>query len=120
MPESKPSDSASDSTSSDVQDRNSRLRESISRAYARLLGEQVSKSFTAFTFEEALDAQIERIEGTSTKLRPNLLDRVKKIESEVVDAVKQIKALPPEEFTEVDTTLTVNTKEDPDSGGTTT
>lgn len=83
-----------------VQARNTRLREALSNAYTALQAEKSVQSFGAFTFEEALDNQIERIEGKGTQLRPNELDRVSRILSQVRDAVVQVKALPPEAFAE--------------------
>ena len=90
-------------------DTNSKYRRDLSNAYAALLGDQTRRSFAAFTFEEALDAQIERIEGEGTQIRPNLLDRVSRIESLAVQAVDQIKALPPDNFLKPDPSSDVNT-----------
>ena len=98
---------------SEAQERNTKLREALSNAYSRILGEQVSKSFAAFTFEEAMDAQIARIEVNTTKMRPCLLVRVDNIENSLTDAIKQIKAAPPESFVEPDPKSNVNTAEDP-------
>ena len=81
-----------------VQARNTRLREALANAYTASQAEKSIQSFSAFTFEEALDSQIERIEGAGTQLRPNELDRVDRILSQVREAVKQVKALPPEAF----------------------
>jgi len=81
-----------------VQKRNTLLREAVSDAYASLQAEKSVQSFAAFTFEEALDNQIERIEGKGTQLRPNELVRIDRILNEVVDAVTEIKKLPPESF----------------------
>lgn len=81
-----------------VQNRNTRLREALSEAYAALQAEKTTQSFSAFTFEEALDSQIERIEGAGTQLRPNELVRVSRILNGVVESVKQIRVLPPESF----------------------
>jgi hypothetical protein len=95
-----------DTTPSDVeqeakqQDEAIRLRRQISNGYAALLGTQTAKDFSRYTFEEALGQQIERIEGASTALRPNLLDRVERIKNELVSAVTQIKQMPPESFRE--------------------
>ena len=97
-----------------TQDRNTELRRSLSDAYAALQSDQAQQSFAAFTFEEALDAQIERIEGKGTQLRPNLLDRVARIEARVVQAVDQAKALDPEVFTKPDAATDVNTANDPE------
>jgi hypothetical protein len=109
--QAKPSTTDQDSEN---QDRNIKLREAVSNAYSRILGEQVSKSFAAFTFEEAMDAQIARIEVNVTKLRPCLLDRVDQIQNALTDAITQIKAAPPESFIEHDPKTSVNTSENPD------
>lgn len=93
------------------QDLSQTLRRSLSHAYAALLSDQVSQSFAAFTLEEALDAQIERIEGKATALRPNLLDRIKRIQDETVQAVAQIKPMEPERFVQADPDTDVNTSE---------
>jgi type VI protein secretion system component VasK len=94
-----------------VQSRNTRLRESLSNANTALQAERTTQSFSAYTFEEALDAQIERIEGAGTQLRPNELDRVDRILSEVREAVDQIKSLPPESFIKPSSKDDVNTPE---------
>lgn len=95
-----------------AQVRNSRLREALANAQAALQGEKTVQSFSAFTLEEALDAQIERIEGAGTQLRPNELVRVDKILNEVRQSTNQIKALPPEAFVKADPDQDVNTPED--------
>lgn len=91
--------------------RNIREREAISNAYAALVGQQNIQSWSAFTFEEAMDAQIEEIEGKSTQKRPNLLERVDKIEQETVAAVAKLKEVPPEQFLEHNPATDVNTAE---------
>ena len=77
-------------------------RRAIGNAYAALLGQQNIQTFQAFTFEEAIDAQIERIEGADTTLRPNELKRVAHIEQELLRAAEEIRKLPPEQFLEKD------------------
>jgi DNA repair ATPase RecN len=95
---------------------NNRIRRILSNAYAALLGSQTTKSFSAFTFEEAMDAHVDRIEGDSTPIRPNLLERVDNIENQVLRTLEEIKATPPEYFEKRDNTpdLYTNTPEDPD------
>lgn len=57
--------------------------------------------------------QIERIEGdTEGQLRPNLLERVDRIEGELLKAVELIKTLPPEQFLEPNEDKDVNTPEE--------
>lgn len=91
------------------QEDNARLREDLSNAYAALVGEQSVKSFYNYTFEDAMQAQVDRIQGPSTKLRPNLMDRIDSIEAKVVQSANQIKQQPPEAFVEKDSTKDVNT-----------
>lgn len=85
-------------------------REALNDAYAALLGQQSVQSFTAFTFEEALDAQIERIEGAGTQLRPNQLGRVDRVEQRLLEAVEQLKQVPPEMFRDKSADQDVNTE----------
>jgi hypothetical protein len=92
------------------QDLSLRLRRQLSNAYASILGEQTAKDFSAFTFEEAVDAQIERIEGEDTEMRPNLRNRVLKIKNETLKAVEEIKNMPPEAFIEKKEDEDANTK----------
>lgn len=106
-------DKADQNNVEEVQSRNTRLREALSNAYSALLGDQSVKSFSAFTFEEALNNQIERIEGSGTQLRPNLLARVDRVENSMLQAIEQLKALPPEMFREANQTTDVNTPNEP-------
>jgi hypothetical protein len=93
----------------DAQARQLRQRTSLNNAYASIAGRQSVGTFLSFTFEEAMDLQIERIEGESTQLRPNLLDRVDRIEQEVISTVDQLKNVPDEAFQEADEDEDVNT-----------
>ena len=69
-----------------------KIREALNNAYAFVLGQQSVRSFAAYTFEDALDAQIERIEGASTEIRPNELERIERIRSKVIAAAEQVEA----------------------------
>lgn len=93
-----------------AQSQNLEIREALSSAYAAIEGQKAVQSFTAFTFEDALDAQIERIEGADTDMRPNELHRVDKVESNVMAAVAKVKALPANAFVESRDERDVNTK----------
>ena len=88
---------------------NIRQRRALDDALGALLGQQASKTFQAFTFEDAVDLQIENIEGTGTARRPNRLDRVDSIEEELLSAVDQLKKVPLEQFLEADPDRDVNT-----------
>jgi hypothetical protein len=88
-----------------------RERRVLSDAYAALLGQASVQSWLAFTFEEAVDLQIESIEGSSSTKRPNELERVDRIEQSTTSAITQLKNTPPEEFVESDSDEDVNTEE---------
>lgn len=96
------------------QSRNIRQREALSNAYAALVGQQSIQGWTAFTVEEALDGQIERIEGKSTSKRPNELERVDHIEQEILAAVAALRDTPPEQFIEPRSDQDVNTPRETD------
>lgn len=96
------------------QSRNIRQREALSNAYAALVGQQNIQGWTAFTVEEALDAQIERIEGKSTSKRPNELERVDRIEQETLAAIAALRDTPPEQFIESSSDQDVNTPREAD------
>lgn len=91
-----------------------RQRIALESAYAQLLGEQTNQTFAAFTFEEALDLQIEQIQGAGTEAHPNLLGRVERIKSQLLQAVEQISQVDPSQFQTVDD-QTVNTPVDPEA-----
>lgn len=89
-------------------------RRAINNAYASLQGSQTAQTFAAFTFEEALDAQIERIKGKDTDLHPNQLKRVANIKGQLDEAVAALKDIPPERFMEVNVPNVVNTSPNDD------
>ena len=78
------------------------IRRSVAAAYADVQGDEITESFSAITFEECLDRQIEAIEGAGTDIRPNLLDRVQKVKSTIMTAIQQINSLPDDAFTQAD------------------
>ncbi len=75
-----------------------KMRRALDAAYGALEGQKCIQSFTTYSFEEALDQQIEAISGTGSRLRPNELDRVERIRQDLVTAVASIKEVPPEAF----------------------
>lgn len=99
------------------QSRNLRERESLGNAYGALVGQQSIQAWSAFTFEEAMDAQIEAIEGPSTDKRPNQLERVDRIEQECLSAIAAMREIPPEQFLEPDPNHDVNTPRDGEEDG---
>lgn len=104
-------DSAEKSEAAKQQQFQTRQREAVNNAYAALSAQQYTQSALAFTFEEALDAQIDRIEGKSTALRPNQMERVDRIENDILKSVEDLKLIPPEKIVEPDPEEDVNTDE---------
>ncbi len=91
-------------------------RRAVNNAYGSLQGQSIADTFAAFTFEEAADAQIERIEGTDTQQHPNLLNRTENVKQNLLKAIEQLKEVPPEKFLDVNLRDAVNTPEaDPQS-----
>ena len=78
-----------------------------------MLGRQTTESFYALTYEELLEAQIKRISDKGTDVRPSELERVDKVESELLSVVAQLRKLPPESFLLKDPSRDVNTPVDP-------
>ncbi len=94
-------------------DLNTELRRVINNAVGAVQGQQTTNSFFAVTYEELADQQIERISGKSTSTRPNELERVDKIEQDMLALVQQVQNIPPEKFLNSDATQDVNTPTDP-------
>ena len=93
----------------EAQQRNVQQRQALSDVYGALEGEKVTNAFSAYTFEEALEAQVKRISGPGTKIRPNALERVDNMESKLLQSVAQLKDTDPELFREPDEDQDVNT-----------
>lgn len=91
------------------QDVNFELRRALNDGYAFVLGRQATQTFGAYTYEELADAQIDRIEGKGTDLRPNELERVDRMERDILDLVEQVRSIPPERFVLRDPERDVNT-----------
>lgn len=92
---------------------NDDLRQVLSTAVGVVQGRQLADSFYAVTYEELADQQIERISGKSTTTRPNELERVAKIEQDILSLVAQVRNIPPEKFLESNTATDVNTPTTP-------
>lgn len=92
-----------------AQSQNLELRRALNDAYAFVEGQKATQTFAAFTFEDALDQQIERLSGADTDVRPNALHRIDKIENGVVQAVERIKSMPDDAFAKRDDEKDVNT-----------
>jgi len=77
------------------------MREVLGNAYSFVRGRQYTETISNLTYEELLDAAIDRIEGTKgrSSVRGTILDRIKKIKEEVANAVATVKKQPPEYWT---------------------
>jgi len=107
------SPSAQANQESEGLDLNFQLRLVINQSLGAVQGRQVAEAFAAITYEELADQQIERITGVGTTTRPNELERINKIESDMLNAVAQIRNIPPEKFLMSDSSRDVNTPVDP-------
>lgn len=76
---------------------NLQMREMLANSYAFVRGRQYNESMANLTYEELLDAAIEKIEGTKGRstVRGTILDRIQKIKQEIVQAVDTVKKQPP-------------------------
>lgn len=76
---------------------NLQMREIIGEAYAFVRGQQYTETVANITYEELLDAAIDRIEGLKGRsdVRATKLDRVEKIKADITKAVDTVKKLPP-------------------------
>lgn len=76
------------------------MREILNNAYAFVRSREYTKQMANVTYEQLLDAAIDRIEGTPGKapLRPRALERIKKLKTEIEQAVKTVKAKPPTDW----------------------
>ena len=76
------------------QQQRQRIRAALNNAYAFVLGQQSVRSFAAFTFNDALDLQTERLEGAGTDIRPNEQDRITRIYTKVLAAIEDVEDFP--------------------------
>lgn len=100
---------SSSPTDQQQQQQNLDLRKALSDAYAFVESQKSVRSFSALTFEDLLDRQIEQISGAGTTLRPNMLDRVTAIKSTLTTAIANIKALPVDDTAKPDPQNDANT-----------
>jgi hypothetical protein len=91
------------------QAQNLELRKALNDAYAAVEGAKAVQSFSALTFEDHADQQIQRISGADTQTRPNELNRVQQVVNGVISAAAKIKALPDDAFADSDPSRDVNT-----------
>ena len=92
-----------------IADRNFEFRRILNNAYAFVQGELSNQSFSALTYEELADQQIERIDGKGTESRPTELERLNKIEQDLLKVVDAIKSSSPDDFLIPNPDLDVNT-----------
>jgi hypothetical protein len=92
-----------------TQQQNLDLRSALNDAYAAVEGAKGVQTFTAYTFEDALSAQITDINGPGTDSRPNELQSIQNILNNVMQAAQQIQAMPADQFADPDSQRDVNT-----------
>ena len=76
---------------------NLQMREILGDAYGFIRGREYTKSFASLSYEELLDAAIEKIEGSqgNTTIRPPVLVRIASIQNAIKQAVTTVKSQPP-------------------------
>lgn len=87
-----------DTADDQKQAQNLELRKALNDAYASIEGQKIAQAFTAFTYEDALDLQINRLVGPDTATRPNEVNKVARTLANVTVAIAQIKSQPPDAF----------------------
>lgn len=92
-----------------AQEQSLELRIALNNAYAFVEGAKAVQSAASVTYEELLDQQLERIAGAGTSSRPNALNRIDKVLSDVQQAVAKIKSLPDDAFRDHNPETDVNT-----------
>jgi hypothetical protein len=92
---------------------NDDYRRVINQSLGAVLGRQTTESFFALTYEELAEAQIKRISDKGTDVRPSELERVDRVEGDLLSVIGQIRKMPPEAFLLKDSTRDVNTAVDP-------
>lgn len=75
-----------------------RFRNAVADMVGALRSQEINKGFVSFTLEEAIDQQIERIEGDPTATRVNQLTRVDRIKTELDAVIEAIKNTDPDLF----------------------
>ena len=102
---------------------NQNMRQILNDAYAFVRGCDYNQTVANLTYEELLDAAIDRIEGTanSGNVRSTKLDRITKIKNDLVSAVETIKSKPASAWVAnnadaVQPDDSVNTPEEPEEG----
>ena len=76
------------------------VRDYISDAYAFVRGSQYTKTAANITYEQLLDAAIEKIEGAVGAFtgRPNKLTRIQVIQTNLTTALKALRETSPEDW----------------------
>jgi hypothetical protein len=79
---------------------NLQIREILGNAYSFVLGEKFTASVSTVNLETLMQEQINQIEGTDgkTDVRMNKKDELEKMITDVEQAVKIVKELPPRSF----------------------
>ena len=118
----------STSVSAQQQDQNAamnqNMRQIVNDAYAFVRGCDYNQTIANLTYEELLDAAIDRIEGTSTSTgnaRSTKLQRIAQIKSNISTSVDTIKSKPPSAWVANNADVvqpddSINTPEEPEEG----
>lgn len=92
-------------------------RDVVANTVGFVRSREITRSYTAISLEELVDARIERIEAAQTDARPGDLARLDKIKNDFEAVIESLKETPPDAFRTPDPDTDVNT---PDNTGSTT
>lgn len=98
----------------EARDARQRYRVAVADAVGALRSQEINRSFASFSLEEAIDQQIEAIEGEGTETRPNLLTAVDQVKNELDAVIDAIKETNPDTFRAADPSADANTPRDED------
>jgi hypothetical protein len=82
----------------------------VANAYAFVRGQEAQESFSALTFEDLLQQQVDVISGKPGNNRPNQIERIKKVAADLRVMAEKIKATDPKAFDLHDGDRDVNTR----------
>jgi len=92
-----------------VEQQNIEFRRAIQSAYATVQAADATRGLGSVTYEELLQQQVDMIEGAGTDTRPNILQRIDRVEADILAVVSQVKELPADYVLQPDGQLVANT-----------
>jgi hypothetical protein len=92
-----------------VEQQNLEFRRAIQSAYTTVQAAEASRGLGSVTYEELMQQQVDMIEGSGTDTRPSILQRIDRVEADILAVVGQVKELPVEYVLQPNGELDANT-----------